>query len=128
MFVAASCLIAACSGGDSNFAGLSPTARVAMLGGNLMVRVAIDANDAAKSGTDCAALGADWASRARGRLILVNTGSTCLAAGGWTFYVHRADSTGRRNTGLLNRFLGIRPGLPQASSIQEFSAALSSTY
>jgi hexosaminidase len=87
---ASSCLMAACSGGgsESGAVNLSPTARVAALGGNLMLRVAIDANDAAKSGTNCADLGADWASCARGRLILENTGSTSLPAGGWTLYVH----------------------------------------
>nr|WP_306806003.1 family 20 glycosylhydrolase [Caballeronia sp. BR00000012568055] len=87
-FVAA-CAIAACSGSsDSNSGNLSPTARVAALGGNLMVRVSVDANDAGKSGTDCASLGADSASCARGRLVLENTGSTSLAAGNWTLYIH----------------------------------------
>ncbi|WP_244158662.1 family 20 glycosylhydrolase [Caballeronia fortuita] len=87
--VAASCFVAACGGGsDASSANLSPTARAAALGKNLMVRVEIDTNDAAKSGTNCADLGADWASCARGQLILENTGSRVMAAGGWTLYVH----------------------------------------
>ncbi|WP_232477659.1 family 20 glycosylhydrolase [Caballeronia calidae] len=84
-----SCFLTAC--GDSSSSGsdnLSPTARAAALGENLMVRVDIDANDAAKSGTNCADLGADWASCARGKLILENTGGRSIAAGGWTLYVH----------------------------------------
>ncbi len=86
----ASCLMVACSGGssDSSAFNLLPTARIASLGNNLMVRVAVDTDDAAKSGTNCADLGSDWASCARGRLILQNTGSTSLSAGGWTLYVH----------------------------------------
>ncbi|WP_321791114.1 family 20 glycosylhydrolase [Caballeronia sp. J97] len=87
--VATSCLVTACGdSSDSGSANLSPTARAAALGANLMVRVEIDTNDAAKSGTNCADLGADWASCARGKLILENTGSRSLAAGGWTLYVH----------------------------------------
>jgi hexosaminidase len=90
ILIAASCLVAACSGssGDPSATDMSSTERVASLGNNLMVRVAVDADDAAKSGTDCAALGADSASCARGRLILQNTGSTLLSSGGWTLYVH----------------------------------------
>jgi hexosaminidase len=85
----ASCVLTACGdSSDSNPANLSPTARAAALGENLMVRVEIDTNDAAKSGTHCADLGADWASCARGKLILENTGGRALAAGGWTLYVH----------------------------------------
>ncbi len=87
--IASSCLVAACGdSSDSGSANLSPTARAAALGENLMVRVDIDGNDAAKSGTNCADLGADWASCARGKLILENTGSRSLAAGGWTLYVY----------------------------------------
>ncbi len=87
--IASSCLVAACGdSSDSGSANLSPTARAAALGENLMVRVDIDGNDAAKSGTNCADLGADWASCARGKLILENTGSRSLPAGGWTLYVH----------------------------------------
>jgi hexosaminidase len=86
---AASCLMAACgNSSDSGSVNLSPTARAAALGENLMVRVEIDTNDAAKTGINCANLGADWASCARGKLILENTGTRSLAAGGWTLYVH----------------------------------------
>ncbi|BBP96214.1 chitobiase [Burkholderia sp. SFA1] len=87
--VAVSCLLTACGGSsDPDSANLSPIARAAVLGDNLMVRVAIDTNDAAKSGTNCAGLGADWASCARGKLILENAGGRSIAAGGWTLYVH----------------------------------------
>jgi len=88
--IATACLMTAACGdsSDSSATNLSPTARAAALGENLKVRVEIDANDAAKSGTNCADLGADWASCARGKLILENTGGRSLASGGWTLYVH----------------------------------------
>lgn len=87
--VATSLSMTACGdGSDAGSAILSPTARAAMLGENLMVRVMTDTNDAAKSGTNCAELGADWASCARGKLILENAGGRSLVAGGWTLYVH----------------------------------------
>ncbi|KND59025.1 Beta-hexosaminidase [Candidatus Paraburkholderia schumanniana] len=87
--VATSALMRACGdGSDAGSAILSPTARAAMLGENLMVRVMTDTNEAAKSGTNCADLGADWASCARGKLILENAGGRSLVAGGWTLYVH----------------------------------------
>ncbi|KXU86651.1 beta-N-acetylhexosaminidase [Caballeronia megalochromosomata] len=89
MLIATACLMTACGdNSDSGPTNLSPTARAAALAENLMVRVEIDANDATKSGTNCADLGADWASCARGKLILENTGTRSLAAGGWTLYVH----------------------------------------
>jgi hexosaminidase len=89
MLMATACLMTACGdNSDSGPTNLSPTARAAALAENLMVRVEIDANDATKSGTNCADLGADWASCARGKLILENTGTRSLAAGGWTLYVH----------------------------------------
>ncbi|SAL61764.1 beta-N-acetylhexosaminidase [Caballeronia peredens] len=87
--IVASVLLASCSGGSgSGSVDLTPSARAAALGENLLVRVEIDTNDAAASGTNCADFGADWASCARGKLILENTGGRSLAAGGWTLYVH----------------------------------------
>ncbi|BAN23128.1 family 20 glycosylhydrolase [Caballeronia insecticola] len=86
--VAASLLLTSCGGSNSGSANLTPSARAAALGENLQMRVEIDTNDAATSGTNCADLGADWASCARGKLILENTGGRSLAAGGWTLYVH----------------------------------------
>lgn len=86
--VATSCVMTACGGSNSNDVSATAKTRVGALGDNLMVRVAIDGNDAAKQGVDCAGVGADWASCARGRLILENTGTASLAAGDWTLYVH----------------------------------------
>lgn len=88
--VVMACLLVSCGGSssDADADRLAPAARVAAIGDALTVRVAIDVNDAAASGTNCADLGADWASCARGRLILENSGARRLAAGGWTLYVH----------------------------------------
>ncbi|WP_061169890.1 family 20 glycosylhydrolase [Caballeronia hypogeia] len=89
LVIAAASLLSGCGdSSDSGLASLTPTARAAALGESLMVRVEIDNNDAAQSGTDCASLGADWASCARGKLVLQNTGGRNLVAGGWTLYVH----------------------------------------
>ncbi len=91
------CALAACSGSGAESAGinLSPTARVAALGNDLKLRVVIDTNNAAASGMPCTGLGADGASCSRGRLILENTGSGRLMAGGWTLYVHSIHSIRR---------------------------------
>lgn len=88
--VVTACIVASCGGSssDADASRLSPAARAAAIGDALTVRVAIDVNDAAATGTNCADLGADWASCARGRLILENGGARKLAAGGWTLYVH----------------------------------------
>ncbi|KND56442.1 hypothetical protein BPUN_0549 [Candidatus Paraburkholderia kirkii] len=73
VIVVASCLLTACGGSsDSGSTNLPPSARAAALGENLIVRVEIDTNDAAKSGTNCTDLGAERASCARGKLVLEN--------------------------------------------------------
>lgn len=60
----------------------------AMLATDLMLRVSIDNNNAAKAGVPCADLGADSASCATGRLILVNDGPRLIASDGWKLYLH----------------------------------------
>lgn len=63
-------------------------ALTALLADNLMLRVSVDNNDAAKAGVPCADLGADAASCATGRLILVNSGQTRITGDGWKLYLH----------------------------------------
>jgi hexosaminidase len=63
-------------------------ALAALLANDLMLRVSVDNNNAAKAGVPCADLGADSASCATGRLILVNTGQTRIAGDGWKLYLH----------------------------------------
>ncbi|WP_432259997.1 family 20 glycosylhydrolase [Cupriavidus sp. TMH.W2] len=58
------------------------------LGKDLMLRVAVDHNDAARAGVPCAALGADWGSCASGRLILENRGQAPIRGDGWKLYLH----------------------------------------
>ena len=65
-----------------------PSALAAMLSQNLALHYAIDNNHAAAAGVPCAALGADWASCATGRLTLVNRGQQAIADGGWKLYLH----------------------------------------
>ncbi|MFD1561183.1 family 20 glycosylhydrolase [Paraburkholderia silviterrae] len=87
---AASCILAACHG-DNDTPQVDNTSAHALtqtVSQNLKLSIAIDANKAAANGVACASLGADWASCARGRLILENNGTQNLAAGGWTLYVH----------------------------------------
>ncbi|CAG9239928.1 N,N'-diacetylchitobiase [Paraburkholderia tropica] len=74
--------------GSSLDSSKSPGAQAAKLGDSLKLSVAIDTNDASQAGVSCANLGADWASCARGRLILENRGSEPVSAGGWTLYLH----------------------------------------
>jgi hexosaminidase len=64
------------------------SALTALLADNLMLRVAVDNNDAAKAGVPCADLGADSASCVTGRLILVNSGQTRITGDGWKLYLH----------------------------------------
>jgi hexosaminidase len=64
------------------------TALAALLANDLMLRVSVDNNDAAKAGVPCANLGADWGSCATGRLILVNSGQTRITGDGWKLYLH----------------------------------------
>ena len=63
-------------------------ALAALLANDLMLRVSVDNNDAAKAGVPCADLGADSASCVTGRLILVNSGQTRIAGDGWKLYLH----------------------------------------
>ncbi|WP_322047184.1 family 20 glycosylhydrolase [Paraburkholderia sp. J67] len=79
--------LAACSGSDDISTGAA-NAQAGMLATSLKLSVAVDTNDASESGVSCANLGADWASCARGRLILENRGTESLSAGGWTLYIH----------------------------------------
>ena len=65
-----------------------PSALAAMLSQNLALHYAIDNNHAAAAGVPCAALGADWASCATGRLTLVNRGQQTITDGGWKLYLH----------------------------------------
>ena len=65
-----------------------PSALAAMLSQNLALHYAIDNNHAAAAGVPCAALGADWASCATGRLTLVNRGQQAITDGGWKLYLH----------------------------------------
>jgi len=60
----------------------------AVLANDLMLRVSVDNNDAAKAGVPCADLGADWGSCATGRLILVNEGQMRITGDGWKLYLH----------------------------------------
>ncbi|WP_299699447.1 carbohydate-binding domain-containing protein, partial [Caballeronia sp.] len=59
-----------------------------VLASDLMLRVSIDNNDAAKAGVPCADLGADSGSCATGRLILVNEGLTRITGDSWKLYLH----------------------------------------
>jgi hexosaminidase len=80
-------LLGGCSGGgDGNQTQTS--AQAGMLAQSLKLSFAIDDNSANQHGVLCANLGADWASCARGRLILENQGTQPVAAGGWTLYMH----------------------------------------
>jgi hexosaminidase len=93
-------------------------ALAALLANDLMLRVSVDNNDAAKAGVPCADLGADSASCVTGRLILVNSGQTRIAGDGWKLYLHsirrllkigHADFSLRHLTGDLYE-LTRRPG------------------
>lgn len=64
------------------------TALAALLANDLMLRVSIDNNDAAKAGVPCADLGADAAACATGRFVLVNTGQARITGDGWKLYLH----------------------------------------
>lgn len=87
--VVTSWFLTACHGGnDLQINNAQAHALAQSLGSSLKLSVAIDANNAAANGVPCASLGADWASCARGRLILENRGAQDLSAGGWTLYVH----------------------------------------
>jgi hexosaminidase len=66
----------------------SRTALSTVLANDLMLRVSVDNNDAAKAGVPCADLGADSDSCATGRLILVNEGLTRITGEGWKLYLH----------------------------------------
>ncbi|WP_321965170.1 family 20 glycosylhydrolase [Paraburkholderia sp. J7] len=79
--------LAACSGSDDSSAGATQ-AQAQRIASSLKLSVAIDTNDATQSGVSCANLGADWASCARGRLILENLGTERVSAGGWALYMH----------------------------------------
>jgi hexosaminidase len=59
-----------------------------VLASDLMLRVSIDNNDAAKAGVPCADLGADSGSCATSRLILVNEGLTRITGDSWKLYLH----------------------------------------
>ncbi|MDP9154717.1 MAG: carbohydate-binding domain-containing protein [Pseudomonadota bacterium] len=63
-------------------------ALAAVLANDLMLRVSIDTNDAAKSGVPCADFGADSGACATGRLALVNTGQARITGDGWKLYLH----------------------------------------
>lgn len=73
----------AATGADAGAAALADT-----LGKDLMLRVAVDRNDAAQAGVPCAALGADWGRCASGRLILENRGQAPIGGDGWKLYLH----------------------------------------
>jgi len=64
------------------------TARAALIANDLMLRVSVDNNDAAKAGVPCADYGADSAACATGRFILVNTGQARITGDGWKLYLH----------------------------------------
>ncbi len=81
--VVTSWFLTACHGGnDLQINNAQAHALAQSLGSSLKLSVAIDANNAAANGVPCASLGADWASCARGRLILENRGAQDLSAGG----------------------------------------------
>jgi hexosaminidase len=88
------CLAAAQAAADMNAAAPAaldaarPFGLAAMLSQNLALHYAIDNNHAAAAGVPCAALGADWASCATGRLILINRGQQTITDGGWKLYLH----------------------------------------
>jgi hexosaminidase len=63
-------------------------ALAALLANDLMLRVSVDNNEAAKAGVPCVNLGADWGSCATGRLILINNGQTRITGDGWKLYLH----------------------------------------
>src|SRR5260370_10010441 len=93
-------------------------ALAALLSNDLMLRVSVDNNNAAKAGVPCADLGAGSASCVTGRLILVNSGQTRIAGDGWKLYLHsirrllkigHADFSLRHLTGDLYE-LTRRPG------------------
>lgn len=96
--IAAALPASASSTGDQNKPAKNLTVNVsrpsdatkltARLADNLMLRVAVDNNDAAKAGIPCADLGADWGSCATGRFILENRGASTLTGDGWKLYLH----------------------------------------
>ncbi|WP_408734308.1 family 20 glycosylhydrolase [Paraburkholderia bannensis] len=90
-FVFVLCVLAAVlalTGCGSSVDTTAASAQAGTLADSLKLSVAIDTNDASQMGVSCANLGADWASCARGRLILENLGSKPVSAGGWTLYLH----------------------------------------
>ncbi|GGY17539.1 family 20 glycosylhydrolase [Paludibacterium paludis] len=58
------------------------------LAANLAFRIGITDNQAGSHGTDCASLGADWATCYKAEFTLSNVGKTPVAGDGWSLYLH----------------------------------------